>query len=257
MRKKAFRRLVLAVFLALALGAPNSAPAEELEFSGSLGAGAMVGPEFEGSNRYRVRALPVVSLDYGPAFLSMTQGLGFHLSPAPAWTASPSLRYRGARKERHSPLLKGLGDINYGVEAGGAIRWQPGPAGLALKVFQGLARVDGLTAELETSYGAALTETMKGSVSLSAMFADRGYNRRYFGITPDQSDRSGYQAYDPGAGLKHVGLSTSLGQALTQHLRLGLMAGYKRLTGPAAASPLVERGSADQFFSALTLYLSF
>jgi len=117
--------------------------------------------------------------------------------------------------------------------------------------------VKGLTAELEASYGAVLTQALKGSVSLSAMFADRAYNRDYFGVNQTQSDRSGYRVYEPGAGLKHAALTTSLGYALTEHLELGLMAQYKRLTGPAADSPLVERGSADQFLSALTVGFKF
>jgi outer membrane scaffolding protein for murein synthesis (MipA/OmpV family) len=214
-------------------------------------------PEFEGSNRYTTQAMPVVNFRYGPVFLTVTQGLGAHLPLAPGWSVAPSLRYRGARKERKSDLLSGLGTIQDGAEAGGVIRWQPGRAGLGLKVFQGLDRVDGLTAELEASYGTLLTESLKGSVSLSTMFADRTYNRRYFGINQTQSSNSGYQVYDPGAGFKHVGVSCAAAYALTESLELGVMAGYKRLTGPAADSPLVKRGSADQFISALSVGLNF
>jgi outer membrane scaffolding protein for murein synthesis (MipA/OmpV family) len=214
-------------------------------------------PEFEGSDRYTTKALPVVNFKYGPAFLTMSQGLGVSLPLAPGWTAAPSLRYRLARRSKNSRLLSGMGTVKDGAEAGGAIRWQPGPAGLNLKVFQGLDRVDGLTAELEASYGAALTESLKGSVSLSAMFADRAYNRDYFGVTQAQSEKSGYPVYDPGAGFKHAGVSGSLGYALTESLGLGLMAGYKRLIGPAADSPLVKRGSADQFSWALSASLNF
>jgi len=263
MRGKNTRRplwaAVLAAFLAAGLVQPAGLGAEAAKspFSGSLGLGMLTKPEFEGSDRYVVRALPVASFQYGPAFLSVTQGLGVYLPVAPGWIVSPALRYRGARKEKHSELLSGLGTVKDGVEAGGSLRWQPGPAGLNLKVFQGLGRVKGLTAELEASYGAILTQALKGSVSLSAMFADRDYNHDYFGVTPAQSGKSGYRVYEPGAGLKHAALTTSLGYALTEHLELGLMAQYKRLTGPAADSPLVERGSADQFLSALTVGFNF
>jgi len=257
--RRLLRAVVLAAFLAGGLVQPAGlkAAAEESALSGSLGLGTVAKPEFEGSDRYEVRAVPVFNFQYGPAFLSMTQGLGVYLPLAPGWTAAPALRYRGARKEKHSELLNGLGNVPYWVEGGGSIRWQPGPAGLNLKVFQGLGRVDGLTAELEASYGKILTESLKGSLSLSTMFADRAYNRAYFGVTPAQSDRSGYAVYEPGAGLKHAAVTGSLGYALTESLELGLMAQYKRLTGPAADSPLVERGSADQFLSALSVGLKF
>jgi outer membrane scaffolding protein for murein synthesis (MipA/OmpV family) len=256
-RRSPLAALLLAFLAVLVQPAALKAEDDEVKLSGSLGVGAAVRPEFEGSHRYTTQAMPVVNFRYGPAFLTMGQGLGVHLPLAPGWSVAPSLRYRWARREKKSELLKGLGNIKAGAEAGGTLRWQPGPAGLALKVFQGVGRADGLTAELEASYGTLLTESLKGSVSLSTMFADRAYNRDYFGITPTQSANSGYQVYDPKAGFKHVGVSCALGYALTESLELGLMAGYKRLTGPAAESPLVKRGSADQFLSALSVGVNF
>ena len=257
MIKKTIR---LAVWLAVALVVqPADLKAQETgaSLSGALGAAVAAMPEFEGSNRYTARVLPVINLAYGQAFLSMGQGLGLDLVSAPDWTVAPALRYRWARKEKDSDLLRGMGDLEDGLEAGGVVRWQPGPAGLSLKVFQGLGRVDGLTAELGADYGTALTEDLTGAVGLAAMFADRKYNQNYFGITPGQADKSEYRAYDPGAGLKHAAVSGSLSYALTEDLGLGLMAEYKRLAGPAADSPLVERGSADQFLSALSLSFNF
>jgi outer membrane scaffolding protein for murein synthesis (MipA/OmpV family) len=263
MSGKNILRLVPAVFMAIALVWPAVLKAEETwEISGSLGAAVVAAPEFEGSDRYRARVLPVGEVRYGPAFLSLGKdlggmGLGLDVARTREWTVAPALRYRWARAEKDSDLLRGMGDIKDGVEAGGLIRWQPGPAGLSLKVFQGLGQMDGLTAELEANYSAALTASLTGSVRLSTMFADSSYHRRYFGVTPEQSVNSGYQAYDPGAGLKHAAVSGALGYALTEHLGLGLSAGYKRLTGPAADSPLVERGSANQFLSALSVSFNF
>ena len=260
MSKKTIRRLALAALLAAALARPAGLGAEEeagYKLSGSLGAAVAAIPEFEGSDRYKAKALPVVNLGYGPVFLSTGQGLGLNLVPAPGWTVATALRYRWARKENDSDLLRGLGDIEDGVEAGGVIRWRPGPAGLGLKVYQGLGRVKGLTAEMEADYGTILTDSLKGSVSLSAMFADRQYNRDHFGVTPAQRNKSGYTAYDPGAGLKHAAVSGTLNYALTDHLGLGFLAGYKRLTGPAADSPLVKRGSANQFISLFSVSFNF
>ena len=262
MIKKTIR---LAVWLAVVLVQPAVLSAREesgegasgVALSGALGVAVAAKPEFEGSNRYTAQVLPVVNLSYGPVFLSMGQGLGLDLVSAPEWTVAPALRYRWARKEKDSDLLKGMGDLEDGVEAGGVIRWRPGPAGLSLKVFQGLGRVDGLTAELGADYGTTLAENLTGAVGLAAMFADRKYNQAYFGITQDQAGKSGYEPYDPGAGLKHVAVSGSLGYGLTEHLTLGLVGEYKRLTGPAADSPLVKRGSANQFLSALSISFNF
>ena len=253
MREKTIRLMILA----LALAWPAGLGAEEAGLSGVLGVGVAAKPEFEGSDRYEATLLPVVNLAWGPVFLSPGQGLGLNLVSAPGWTLAPALRYRWARKEKDSGLLRGLGDIEDGLEAGGVIRWRPGPAGLGLKVYQGLGGVKGLTAELEADYGAVLAAGLMGSVGLSAMFVDREYNLNYFGVTPAQAAESGYRTYAPGAGLKHTAVHGALSLALAEHLGLGLMVEYKRLAGPAADSPLVERGSADQFFSALSLSLNF
>ena len=260
--------LVALVAAALALSSAGL-KAEGEGLTGSVGLAVSARPEFEGSDRYKALVLPMADLRYGPVFLSMTQilglnspGLGVNLVSAPGWTAAPAVRYRWARKEKDSALLRGLGDIDDGIEAGGVIQWQPGPAGLSLRVFQGLGRLEGLTAELEANYGAVLAGGLKGSVRLSAMFADSKYNRCYFGITPAQSDRSAalghrYSAYDPGAGLKHAALYGALGYDLTESLELGFSAEYKRLAGPAADSPLVKRGSANQFMSSVSLSFNF
>jgi outer membrane scaffolding protein for murein synthesis (MipA/OmpV family) len=259
MSKKIVPRLVLAACLAMALARPAALKAEEADytFSGSLGAAVAAMPEFEGSNRYEAAARPMVNLNYGPVFLSTGQGLGVNLVSAPGWTVAPALHYRWARREKDSDLLKGMGGIEDGVEAGGVIRWQPGPAGLGLNVYQGLGRLEGLTAELEADYAAALTGDLTGLAGLSAMFADHKYNLCYFGVTPEQSLKSGYGEYDPGTGLKHAAVFGALNYALTDHLGLSLLAQYRRLTGPAADSPLVERGSANQFISALSVSFIF
>jgi len=263
MNIKIIQGLVLTATLALAWPAGLQAEETEYAFSGSLGAAVAVMPEFEGSDRYEAKLRPALNLEFGPLFLSTSRGLGLNLVSAPGWTVAPALHYRWARKEKDSDLLRGLGDIDDGLEAGGVIRWQPGPAGLGLKVYQGLGSLEGLTAELEADYGAALTDDLSGSVGLSAMFADRKYNRSYFGVTPEQSrkswqsQKSGYEEYDPEAGLKHAAVFGALNYALTDHLGLGLLAQYKRLTGPAADSPLVERGSANQFISALSVSFKF
>jgi len=255
---KTFRRLVPAMLLAIILAQPAILKAEEeTGLSGSLGVAVAAIPEFEGSNRYKAWIQPVADLSYGPVFLSTGRGLGVNLVSAPGWTVAPAVRYRWARKERDSDLLKGLGDIDGGAEVGGVISWKPGSAGLSLKVFQGLGQVDGLTVELEANYGTTLTDCLQGSVSLSAMFADQDYHQRYFGLTPEQSRLSGYRVYEPDSGLKHVALTGTLSYDLTERISLGLMAEYKRLAGPAADSPLVERGSANQFISAFSASFNF
>ncbi|GHV57686.1 MltA-interacting MipA family protein [Deltaproteobacteria bacterium] len=261
------RGLFILAALAAALAWPAVPAArgeDERGFTAALGAAVLVQPEFEGSNRYEAQALPVVYLRWGRAFLSVERGLGLELDVLDnhMLTVAPALRYRLGRDQDDSELLRGLGNIDGGLEVGGTVLFQPwpgagSPLSFNLAVYQGLGRVEGLTLELGPRYGAALTERLTGSLGAAIGLADRKYNRQRFGVTPAQSLASGYPVYDPGGGLKHAAVSGGLGYDLTEALELGLTAEYKRLTGPAADSPLVQRGSANQFRSGLSLTYNF
>ena len=255
------RIFLLAALAAAALvwPAPPAARGEEDGFTGALGAAVAVRPEFEGSGRYAVRVLPVVNLRCGRAFLSADRGLGLEVVSDAEWTLAPALRYRPGRDQDDSELLRGLGDIDGGLEAGVLAVWRPGggPVSLSLASYQGLGRAEGWTLEAAAKYSARLTESLRGSLGAAAMFADRDYLRQHFGVTPAQSGGSGYRAYEPGGGWKHASISAALSYGLTDALGLSLAGEYKRLVGPAADSPLLERGSADQFLSALSVTYSF
>ena len=233
-------------------------------FTAALGVAVLARPEFEGSNRYEIQTLPVVDLRWGLAFLSVNRGLGLeldvfdnHMLPV-----APALRYRPGRDQDDSELLRGLGDLDGGLEAGWTVSVQPWPfpdfsLGFNVAIYQGLGRVDGLTLELGPRLAMEITPDLTGSLGATFVFADQKYNRRHFGVTPAQSLASGYPVYDPGGGLKHTAFSGGLAYDLTEALELGLTAEYKRLTGPAADSPLVKRGSANQFRSGLSLTYNF
>jgi outer membrane scaffolding protein for murein synthesis (MipA/OmpV family) len=81
------------------------------------------------------------------------------------------------------------------------------------------------------------------SVSLSAglTVANRAYNEAFFGVTPAESVRSGYQPYQPSAGLKDVHVVARWNWALAPAwiVTSGLQA--SRLAGSAKNSPLVMR----------------
>ena len=60
--------------------------------------------------------------------------------------------------------------------------------------------------------------------------------------------------YQPEGGVKDIGLTLDLDYSLTENWIVTSRAGYKRLLGDAADSPLVEdRGSANQFSVGLSL----
>lgn len=267
-RRAVWIGLVLWLSLLLAgVGLPQTEPggppvtvgaASGESLKGSLGLGAALAPEFEGSNKYKIKPAPAFDLRYGRFFLSSAQGLGFKVIAAEQWTVAPFLGYRPGRDEDDSELLRGLGDACGGFTAGGLIIWRPyGPWSFSLQGKQGLGTAKGFTLDLEAAYQERFAEAWSYGLGAGATIADSDYNREYFSISPSKSATSGYRVYQASGGLKHWEVSGALSYDLTEHLSADLRCGYRRLVGSVADSPLVERGSANQFQGAAMLKWNF
>lgn len=243
---------VLSVMIILSSAAAGLAETGDKDSRLSLGVAMAVAPEFEGSKDYEFHVLPVLEYDQGFFFLSTVDGAGLRVLNGPALQAGPLVKYRAGRDQDDSDSLKGMGDVDGGAEAGLFANWQISePVGLKLEIMHGLGKAKGFTADLGLDYSTGLTENLSLGLGLETRYADSDYNREYFGVSERQSLKSGYKAYNPGGGIKHVAAKASLAYDMTDSLQLGVFGEYKRLTGPAADSPLVKKGSANQFTSGM------
>lgn len=68
---------------------------------------------------------------------------------------------------------------------------------------------------------------------------------------------SGLAEGDPDGGIRGVGLAAEARYALTPQWSLVGEAGYERLTGAAAASPIAEAGNVNQFNAGIGLTCRF
>jgi outer membrane protein len=241
--------LYMSMFLISAAGTARAKVPESMEYESpfrvTVGIGMGSGPKFEGSNEYAIMPIPIISMEYGSFFLSPMGGVGMRV-PVEGFVISPALR---VRPERNINSDGGLGDRTTSLRlAGGAgIVWNAGGFSLGADVSQGLSEKNkGWTYDLEAGYSRPISAEWSYTAKVSAMYADRDYNQTYFGITSDESVRTGYETYYARAGFKHVGLGGSLNHVIDKDTMLGIFASYRRLIGPAADSPIVERGSKDQ-----------
>lgn len=94
----------------------------------------------------------------------------------------------------------------------------------------------------------ALFDCLHWKNTVSATFADSRYNDTFFGVSGKQSrdSRHMYEEYSAGSGVKDVSFSSGLTWPVTDSISVMLAGEYKRLTGPAADSPLVKAGSKNQ-----------
>lgn len=259
-------RLSLLPVAALVIGAlsgqaaAQTAPAAR-DWQVSLGGAAMFLPDYEGSNEYKARALPFIDANYRDLVFLRGTTLGANLinvkgpRPGDGLKIGPLIRYGFGRDEGDNDALRGLGDIDHSVELGAFARYSSGPWSTGVNVAKDVADGHGgLLAEIEAGYGVALSPRLRGSVRVSATWADETYMQTVFGVSPSQSARSGLRRYEASSGFKDAGLSFSLGYAVTEQWTVSGRVGYARLLGDAADAPITaDRGSADQFSTGVTL----
>lgn len=226
-------------------GEANAADTSRL----TLGAGFGAAPRYLGSKEQQLQPGLMVDYEAGNGFFAgTTRGIGFG-SAAGALQWSAALSYDGGRSEKDGKLssgsreLRGMGRIEGSAVAllGAGVMPFEG-ASLSLMAAMPLSH-----RERGTSYqlaGSATLARLGGgelSAELNLSFADRRYAQAFFGVTPQQSASSGYQAYAPGRGLYAVGAGLSWSFDLDQRWGLQASLGATRLVGDAADSPIVHR----------------
>ncbi|SHN67113.1 MipA/OmpV family protein [Desulfovibrio litoralis] len=230
---------------------------QDLTWSVSLGGGVLTAPEFEGSDSNDLRFMPIVELRLDRFFLSTQNGLGVYVVNQEQWKLGAVAKYNRGREESASDLLNGLGDIDPSAELGIFASWNPDPFFVKATALHGTGDIRGFQVQTEVGHATMLNEKVRWTNSVGSTYASERRNETFFGITQEQSRKSGYDAYDADSGFKDIALKTSLGVSLTDDIGLRVFAGYNRLVGPAADSPLVEAGSKNQFTGGCGLVYSF
>jgi len=248
-------RLLAIGGLALA-GAPGAAAQEpEPAWQIGIGAGAMVQPDYEGSDDYEISPLPMINISYRDRIFLDGPMLGANLlnlegpRPGDKLQAGPLLRWQMGREQDDNDALRGLGDVDGSFEVGGFVSYGLGPFSAGLTAMQDAGDGhEGLTVELEGGYEHSFDESWSMRAEISTTWADDSYTKAYFGIDAAQAARSGYRQYSPGAGFKDIGVSVGVDYALSDNWAITGQVGYTRLLGDAADSPIVDdEGSANAF----------
>ena len=104
-----------------------------------------------------------------------------------------------------------------------------------------LGRDNGLTADVGVSRKWRLGPQTQLNLSSSISFADSTHLQTWYGVTPEQSTRSGYAVYTPGAGLLDAEIGLSLRHEFGKRWAGFVSTGASLQLGPAADSPLVRQ----------------
>lgn len=242
----------IAAFLLLspvARGQPASDPfaanGRSSVWSVTLGAGALVRPTFEGSDRYFVSPVPLLSIIYNDTISLDTSGLNAYWRKD-GLQIGGGLTYNLGRFQGNNSVftqgderLNGLGNIPAAAGLRAFANYKLGPVVLGVTLTKYLAEGNnGLLFDGRVELPFQLGERTTLTGRLSATWADQSYMQTWFGVTPGQSITSGYAIYQAESGIKNVGLGINLRHRLGTNWILSADAGLVRLTGAAEYSPM-------------------
>jgi outer membrane protein len=242
--------LLLLAATGWALASPAKAqastePPAATPYSLSLGLAVARLPEYEGSDRFETRALPLISYRSGRFFAGTLSGVGYNLSNTPAVEFGPVLSYRFGRDESDSPRLQGLGDIDAGADLGAFVRWNAQPFTLGARLERGLGgNVKGTSLRLDAGYALAVNQRNALRFDASVDWADADVMQGFFGISAPQALSSGLAAYTASSGIRRYGMSAVWAHNFTPNWVSTVRVGVYRLGDEAASSPLTLKRSA-------------
>lgn len=213
-----------------------------------VGAAGLVAPKFEGSNKYRFSAQPLISLGrQGEAtrFSSRNDNVSFAVIDNDRFRVGLAGKLLFERDDD----IHGLKDTKFGGEAGAFVDVYPTDwLRVRGEVRQGIRAHKGVVANIAADAFYDVTPTVRVSGGPRATFASKDYFKTYFGVDAEEAAASGLSEYNPGSGFKSAGVGGAITWKATDKIDTSLFGEYSRLQGPAKDSSIVkERGSPNQF----------
>lgn len=251
---------------ALLLATPGSAAvAGSLlgsDWTVTIGAEGRVLPEFAGSKDSVLRPVPIFNIRRAgtPAhFRGPRDGAGIGLLDSTSFQIGPSFKVLLPRHEGDSSDLRGLGDIDWTLEAGVfAEFWPVEWLRTRAELRQGIGGHHGLVSDLMADLVVPVAPKLTLSGGPRLTLASGAATSPYFSIDAAQSAASGLPVYDAGGGLRSWGVGAQARYEWSPQWASHVFVEYERLTGDAAASPLVaQRGTANQIQVGIGLTYSF
>lgn len=227
------------------------------EWEGAIGLLASNSAAFMGSDERKTKLLPGFYLRWGRFSITnasgfytrsndeVVRGLGVDLGHSERWKLTLGLRFDAGRRESTSGELAGLGSVKSTVRARLAGRyrfddhWQLNGAWSADAFGRGGGHYGEFSLERHQRWSPDTTWVAGAGFSAAG---DR-YLQSWFGVTPEQSARSGYAVYEPAAGLRDASVYANLRSQVAPRWVLLAGASATRLLGSAADSPLVRQRS--------------
>ncbi|WAM53128.1 MipA/OmpV family protein [Vreelandella venusta] len=230
-----------AAFISIAFAAPALGDSWE----GSIGAGVTYSPDYLGSDDYETQAWPVLNLTYGDQLsINVRDGIEWHAIRSGNWTASPFIGYTFGRDNKGD--ISRFEKVDEGATLGLRISYQQGFWRYSVA---GSTPVSGDVEGAKFSANAVMrmpvSERTFFTLSPSVTYSNEKWTESLFGVSMQDSVRSGVAAYNPDSGYWRMGVNASLSYFLTPEWTATGFVGATHLTGSAADSPIVDELGSD------------
>lgn len=257
--KKILKVLTLA---ASALGCAATVQAQENPYQGRIPNFAAIGigtaPDYLGSDDYIVGGAPLLrmSIGTGPQYLSVEgSAVKINVLDHPNFRFGPMGVVRLKRGKVDDDAVDDMKNIPMTVELGGfaAYDWvvDSDPRNrwiLGTQMSHDVGGVhDGFVAVGSVQRWFGVGRAGMFGLNAGLTYGSNNYTEKYFSVTGSDARRSGLKKYDADAGFRDVRLVAMYIQPLSPHWAVGVGGMYRRLLDDAADSPVVKRGSRDQF----------
>jgi MipA family protein len=218
----------------------------------SVGAGVVNMPKFPGASGTKWEVVPALSASYDRFFIGANPdaaslvSLGAYLYRDSNWRIGAAVTYDfiEPRSESDDARLHGLGDVKRTAHA----------ELFGVYTYQFVtARASVLTDIAGNDHGTVATFDVMGKyepvagLTLTAgpglTWASSKYNETYFGVTGEQSARSGLPAFSADSGLNQLRFSVGGVYRFATHWNVGATVAFAWLRGDASDSPITEKTS--------------
>lgn len=242
---------VLATAMTLPVFAQSNLAPVTSDWTVTLGVEGRVVPEYEGSRNVMFSPVPMFDVRRAgtPAhFRSPRDGFSFGILDYGRFIAGPTVKAHYGRRESADRDLRGLGDVDWALEAGGFAEYWPSDwLRTRVELRQGFGGHHGLVADVTADLVVPVAPQLTLSGGPRMTLVSAAYNDPYFSITALQSAASGLPIYDARGGLHSVGVGAQARYQWSPTWATHMFVEYERLTGGAANSPLVTTyGTRDQ-----------
>ncbi len=237
-------------------------PAPAALWTVTVGVEGRIVPSYEGASSYTAVPIPLFGIRRAgtPApFIAPRDAFGFSILDTGQFQAGPAVKFDLPRRESSYSNLRGLGDVDWTVEAGAFVQywWTPWLRTRA-ELRQGIGGEKGLSSDLTADVVIPVTSQVTVSGGPRLTLETTAATSPFFSITQTQSINSGLPVYDAHGGVHTWGAGAQVRYAWSPQWATHVFVEYQRLSGDAGNSPVVtQRGSRDQLQTGIGLAYSF